>query len=629
MRYRKEIDGLRAFAIIPVIFFHAGLQSFSGGFVGVDVFFVVSGYLIASLIISSISTNTFSLSNFYIRRIRRILPALFLMIIASIPIAWFLFLPNDLKEFSQSMVSVVIFLSNILFWIKSGYFDTSTELKPLIHTWSLSIEEQFYILFPIICIIIFKFSKKNFLLIFSIIALVGLSAAHYASDSHQSMAFYSLPTRGWEIICGVLVAYLLHKTNYLNFKRFHVNQILSLIGFGLVLFSVIIFDLNTPHPSFYTLLPILGTLLLIIFTIEDTYIFKIFTNKYLVGVGLLSYSLYLWHQPIFAFVKYRWIEELSISLIVLIIFISFVLAYFSYHIIESPFRDVKKVSNRTLFTSIGSIGILIFLIGLLGHSTNGFIDRNPPKYLSKNFYYDLQTEETVMGLDGKNCITNIAKFCKVHNGTQGTVLMIGDSHSGDFLNEFKKYAQQNNLNALQLSMGGCSFSPLTFAVNGSECANATKLLQKLIDEKIISKLIFVTNFYQHIELLNEDDTKENLLFISDLFKSALSSDIDVVYFTPRPSLTMNLGRAAMANRLDEVKLQQEKYQSLVYSHLKKYLEPSGLVIYDQRNVLLNAFCVDISVCINGMHLNRPLYRDKSHLSGYGAKFIFQDYKNFE
>lgn len=626
MKYRKEIDGLRAFAIIPVIFFHAGLQSFSGGFVGVDVFFVISGYLIATLIISQLSINIFSLHHFYIRRVRRILPALFIMMLVSIPFAWILLLPSDMKEFSQSMVSVVIFLSNILFWMKSGYFDTSTEIKPLIHTWSLSIEEQFYILFPVICIIIFKFSKRNFLLIFSLIALIGLLTAQHITTNYPSMAFYMLPTRGWEIICGVLVACMLQREYFLRLRGVIINQILSLAGFGLVLFSIITFNLNTPHPSLYTLIPVIGTMLLIFFTCEKTYIFKIFTNKYIVGIGLLSYSLYLLHQPIFAFAKYRLVDNLSISHVSIIVFISLIFAYFSYRIIESPFRDFERISNKSLFNIIVAIAIVIFIIGLMGHRTNGFIDRSPPDHLSKNFYYDLQTTTSLNGVDGNDCITNIAKFCRVHEGLEASILMVGDSHSGDFSNVFKKYAQQNNIDAIQLSMGGCSFSPLSFSRNSGQCSKAVELLQNLIENKEISKIIFITNFYQYINSLDEINAKKNLFFISELFKNAISRNIEVVYFTPRPTLTMPLGRSAMANKLDKIKLQPEKYQNLVESYLKKNVVPLGLRVYDQREVLLETFCSGISKCVHGMHAGRPLYRDKSHLSGYGSEFIFKDFK---
>ena len=182
MNYRAEIDGLRALAVIPVIFFHAGFENFRGGFVGVDVFFVISGYLIATIIISELESKEFSIVNFYERRARRILPALFFVALFCLPFAWFWFTPSDLKDFGQSLVAVATFSSNFLFWRESGYFETSTELKPLLHTWSLSVEEQFYIIFPIFLILTWRFGIKIILIvlfsIFLISLLIALSLIH-------------------------------------------------------------------------------------------------------------------------------------------------------------------------------------------------------------------------------------------------------------------------------------------------------------------------------------------------------------------------------------------------------------------------------------------------------------------
>jgi peptidoglycan/LPS O-acetylase OafA/YrhL len=629
MKYRKEIDGLRAFAIIPVIFFHAGLQSFSGGFVGVDVFFVVSGYLIATLILSELARNEFKISNFYLRRVRRILPALFLMILACLPLAWMFMLPSDMKEFSQSMVSVVLFLSNILFWLKSGYFDSSAELKPLIHTWSLSIEEQFYILFPIICLIIFKFSKRNIFLIFGFLVFFGVWAAQLIITKYPAMAFYFLPTRGWEIICGALIAFILLKRNAAFLKSVLVNQVLSLIGFSLILYSILVFNEFTPYPSFHTIIPVLGSALLIVFTRENTLVFKVFTNKLIAYIGLLSYSLYLWHQPIFAFTKYILVDSLSILLVFILTFISMAFAYLSYHIIEKPFRNKDKTSSKFLILTIGFAAILIIISGLAGHQTNGFIDRNPPNHLSNKFYYDLEMAPHSPGIYGRGCVSNSAEFCIVNEAKSESILMIGDSHSGDFLHAFKKFVEDRNLNAMQLTMGGCSFSPHSFNHNNGQCGEAAKLLKKTIEKKQVSTIIFVNNFYQHLESLNEIDAKENLLFISQLFKSALKNNIQILYFSPRPTLTKPLGRSAMANKLTQVKLREDKYKDLVESHIENFLVPLGLKNYNQRAVILDAFCAHSSICTNGMHGGRPLYRDQNHLSGYGANLIFKDFiKNF-
>ena len=209
MKYRAEIDGLRALAVVPVILFHAGFELFSGGFVGVDVFFVISGYLITTILIEDIENKRFSIVNFYERRARRILPALFFVMLVCIPFAWMWMLPNQMKDFSQSLVAVSLLASNILFWRESGYFDTASELKPLLHTWSLAVEEQYYILFPIFLMFTWRLGVKWILILLSIIFFISLGLAQWGSYSYAFAAFFLLPTRGWELLVGVFIAFYL------------------------------------------------------------------------------------------------------------------------------------------------------------------------------------------------------------------------------------------------------------------------------------------------------------------------------------------------------------------------------------------------------------------------------------
>ena len=212
MKYRAEIDGLRALAVLPVILFHAGFEWFSGGFVGVDVFFVISGYLITTIIISEMAEGKFSIINFYERRARRILPALFFVMLACLPFAWLWLAPSDLRDFGQSLVAVSTFSSNILFWWESGYFDTAAELKPLLHTWSLAVEEQFYILFPLFLMLTWRLGIKTILILLSIVFLISLGVAVWGTQyaTHPKIisgAFFLLPTRGWELLIGVFAAF--------------------------------------------------------------------------------------------------------------------------------------------------------------------------------------------------------------------------------------------------------------------------------------------------------------------------------------------------------------------------------------------------------------------------------------
>ena len=244
MKYRAEIDGLRALAVLPVIFFHAGFNWFSGGFVGVDVFFVISGYLITTIIISEMAEDKFSIINFYERRARRILPALFFVMLATIPFSLLLLSPSDLKDYGESLISTSTFSSNILFWWERGYFGTALELKPLLHTWSLAVEEQYYIFFPLLLIFTWQFGLKKISILLSIIFLISLGLAHFSSvygvyDRVITGSFYLIPTRAWELLIGVFIAfYLSDIQKKINIK---FNQYLSILGFLLIVLSIIFF----------------------------------------------------------------------------------------------------------------------------------------------------------------------------------------------------------------------------------------------------------------------------------------------------------------------------------------------------------------------------------------------------
>ena len=209
MKYRKDIDGLRAMAVLPVVFFHAGFSFFNTGFLGVDIFFVISGFLITSLILKDISLNKFSLFNFYERRARRILPALILICIISIPVSWIILFPSDLSDFGKSLFTTITFSSNFLFWQDAGYFDIESELKPMLHTWSLSVEEQFYILYPLFLILFWKIGYKKIIIFLTIIFITSFIVSNWASIYKPDANFYLLPTRGWEILAGAIAAFFL------------------------------------------------------------------------------------------------------------------------------------------------------------------------------------------------------------------------------------------------------------------------------------------------------------------------------------------------------------------------------------------------------------------------------------
>ena len=273
MNYRKDIDGLRALAVLPVIFFHAGFSYFHGGFVGVDVFFVISGFLISSIILKEIEKNEFSIINFYERRSRRILPALFLVMITSIPLSWVILPPAEFLDFGQSLVAVSLFFSNFLFWFESGgYFDTQVELKPLLHTWSLAIEEQYYIVFPLLISFFWKYGIKTLITILLSIFVISFSFAEFYQFEDVNTKFFLIHTRAWELLIGVFCTLILKYSKPNKYNA--INQFCCFLGISLIFLSIFAFDESTPFPGKYALLPTLGTALLVIFCSKDTLVYK-------------------------------------------------------------------------------------------------------------------------------------------------------------------------------------------------------------------------------------------------------------------------------------------------------------------------------------------------------------------
>ena len=299
MRYHPEIDGLRAVAVVPVILFHAGFPAFSGGFVGVDVFFVISGFLITTIIVADLEAGRFSFARFYERRARRILPALFLVVVACIPFAWFWMLPGQLERFAQSVVSVCVFMSNVLFWRQSGYFEPATDLRPLLHTWSLAVEEQFYIVYPVLLLALWRVAKGRVAAALTVAAAISLALCVVASQYQPTANFYLLPTRAWELFVGALCA--------LRPVRPHRRQddLLAWAGLAAILVAVATFDETTPFPSLWTLLPVVGTCFLLIYAVPTSGPGRVLSTPSLVGLGIVSYGAYLWHQPLFAFARLR------------------------------------------------------------------------------------------------------------------------------------------------------------------------------------------------------------------------------------------------------------------------------------------------------------------------------------
>jgi peptidoglycan/LPS O-acetylase OafA/YrhL len=449
MEYRREIDGLRALAVLPVILFHAGFETFSGGFVGVDVFFVISGYLITTIIVAELERGHFSIINFYERRARRILPALFLVIVFCIPFAFTWLFTNQIIDFSKSLVAVSVFASNILFWRESGYFDTSAELKPLLHTWSLAVEEQYYVLFPLFLMLSWKLGRRRILVTLGLVFVASLGLAQWGAFANPTAAFYLLPTRAWELLIGSFAAFYLSHTGRKDFGK-SLREFGGWLGVALILYAVFAYDQTTPFPGIYALVPTVGAVLIILFATELTTVGKFVGNKAFVGLGLISYSAYLWHQPILAFFKirnYGEIDGISASFIVVFVL---VLAWLSFLYIETPVRQRKVFVRRSSLFVFSISAISLFLaIGLYGNSVNFPGKRSTPEFLLKyeertdyvadNFFliaesWSLQKEINGIPFFGVDNIAKDRELLFDLSSDKKKLLVAGNSHSVDLFN---------------------------------------------------------------------------------------------------------------------------------------------------------------------------------------------------
>ncbi len=434
--YRPEIDGLRAVAVLPVILFHSGWTLFSGGYVGVDIFFVISGYLITTILLRDKLDKTFSISKFYMRRARRILPLLFAVMTVCIPAAWFLMLPWELNNFSQSLVSTTLFTSNILFWQEMGYFQMGTELKPLLHTWSLAIEEQFYLFFPFV-FIFFGYVKRTRLLLAIIpICLLSLLVSEWGSVYHPTANFWLIPSRIWELLMGAICAIILSKWELKE------NNIIALLGMVFIVISIVLFNEITRWPSLYTLLPVVGSSMVILFAGKYTYVSRLLSIRLLVGIGLLSYSAYLWHQPLFAFGK-LYSEIYSIEFLMPIMMaIILPLSYLSWQVIEKPFRSPMSVlyNPRICVPVLVIWGLCIIGLGFAGIVTNG----GEKRYSGHDRYLASLDEDQYVRYVTENF--NNLKLADYGDQSLKNILVIGDSYSQDVVNAMYESGLSDNFN---------------------------------------------------------------------------------------------------------------------------------------------------------------------------------------
>ncbi|HEU4708115.1 MAG TPA: acyltransferase family protein [Methylophilaceae bacterium] len=630
MEYRRELDGLRALAVLPVILFHAGYQTFSGGFVGVDIFFVISGYLITSIILAEQQAGTFSLVDFYERRARRILPMLFFVLAVSIPFAWLWLMPDDMREFSQGLTAVSLFSSNILFWLQSGYFDTAAELKPLLHTWSLGVEEQFYLFLPLFLIFAWRWGKRWMVGLLVIAALLSLAIAQWGAANKPDAAFFLLPTRGWELLLGAFAAFHFSRKEKPDWSP-ALHETLSLAGLLLIVYAVFAFTSHTPFPGLYALVPTLGALLIITFANQNTLTGKLLGNRLLVGIGLISYSAYLWHQPLFAFARHGSRYEPGAAIMALLAVVSIGLAYLSWRFIERPFRRKDVVSRQRIFTlaAMGSVAFIVF--GLAGMSSHGFETARTTALQQ----HVLQT--ALFSPMRRQCHTNGSHYLKpeqacAYGGERVDWAVFGDSHAVELGYALSQQLALNHEGLRHFSFSDC---PPSWGITIAEHPNCSKWTQEAVDYIARNPHIrnVVVSYRINSELFGEHGLAYPLLPNSvdagererrwrayvNMLRHFIQSGKHVIVVLQAPELPRKIGALIYRNKLSPQQIRGvsrewwNRRSAFVRAHLAQI--PHEVTVIDPAPL----FC-DNRACY-AVKDGTALYFDSHHLSINGGRVV--------
>lgn len=649
--YRPEIDGLRAIAIVPVVLFHTGLAGFSGGFVGVDVFFVISGFLISRQILGDISKNKFSMIEFWTRRARRIIPAISVVMAFVLIAGWFIFFPINYRDLGRSAAAQSIFSSNIFFWLKAGYFTATSETKPLLHTWSLSVEEQFYLCIPILLWFFGRWHQRKQFAVIVFLLFVSFLTSVWSTFAYPDAAFYLLQNRGWELLLGCAIAMLPEaKREQITVLDFWRNEILGGAGLLLIIYAVTQYTSRTPFPGIAALLPCGGAACIIYAnTSQKTIIGRLLSLRLFLWIGLISYSLYLWHWPLLAFARYNSIEPLSTVFTLFIVAISIPIAWLSYRFVETPVRRNQYFRKPLAVLSCsGFILVLVFLSGSYVAWTNGVSWR--PEFQVTTFESDVTRASQRSDLCEQVTTTNfdsslICRLGKVEN-SKPKVLLVGDSFAGMYLEVFNRLSvrfdrevwyvkdQNTQLNIIiqqMLNTGLISDVVIAYSWRRALQSGIPELkLNAILEDK--NKSFWISSLYDKLvtrlgynPLDAISDTKQP--FKSDLaalVNSIIEKNVRVFILDAPPyqAVSVPLKLGLIVKRGGD----PMRFGSKLKVHLEEFTFIHG--VFKELSVIPNVTIIyptDVLCDQNGFcrtyQDGHSLYSDDAHLSEYAGRFI--------
>lgn len=646
LSYRADIDGIRAIAVLSVVIFHAFPSMIPGGFIGVDIFFVISGYLISLIILKELSADgRFSVSRFYRRRVDRIFPALLIVLISCMALGWVDLLAHEYKQLSKHVAAGSAFVANIVYLSEVDYFDTAAELKPLLHLWSLGVEEQFYFIWPLVLILLYR-SKYIFISILSIM-LVSIIAGAVLTGPHQSAAFYLPVTRLWELIFGGLLAALeLRKRSFDS----DLSNYISLFGCALIIASLVCIDKTVPFPGVIALLPVFGAVCLISAGPHAWINKTVLSNRLIVWFGLISYPLYLWHWPLLSFYKIIKGSPLSDKNALNCILVAILLAWLTYKYVELP---LKKVSGRAKTAVLAALMCLVFFSAAFVYYQDGLPERPVAASVSleqlKQLHPEPESEERVGSCRGLLGLSPMHTNCRT-NSEQPQYLFVGDSHaqalySGIDHGDFDQRVMYMGQNACLPFVDYVTRTP-SDALSGNNCLpSARELLQISKQIKSLTHAILVSRgpFYfsgsgfgiegeTSMAIYSEDGIKKpgEAAFEDGYVKlitSLRAQGKQVTFMLDWPELginpngcvaqrPLNFNRGVVSTRcinsVESVLNRQKRYRELVARIADKV---GGLNVYDPFHVVCDdEFC-------RGIISGDLMYFDDDHLGQLGASRV--------
>lgn len=635
MFFRKDINGLRAIAVISVMLFHFNPSWIPGGFVGVDIFFVISGFLMTGIIFKGIEGNNFSLLNFYISRANRIIPALFVLCLILLVFGWFFLIPIEYRILGKHVAASISFLSNFMYWMEAGYFDAASKGKWLLHTWSLSVEWQFYIIYPLILILLAKILSIRALKLFVFISTIFLFILSIViTYKWANASYYIFPTRAWEMLIGGL-AYL-----YPLMLSNRIKKIAEVVGIVLIILSFSLISEKDLWPGYLTLIPVLGTFLIIQAQNNEG---LIFSNPVSQKIGSWSYSIYLWHWPIVVFIYTFKLSDVyvysGIALAILLGFLSYrFIERFNFNRVFTKKRDYLKCKPIYMVLFLGVFGSFVYI-------NNGLYNRFDSKEISvlrnidaqkyrpnyDNGCFDYVESKSCVYLDGKRLTNNIP-----------THILLGDSHAQSLVNAMASalHSKDGFQGVKFYGMAGCVFSENIehIYLDKSNCGiYARKTIAEITKDYPNLPVIYVNSFSGTIlggldEPVRENFKEKYLKFKLDFYKTIekISSSRTVYIVTPTPefeySVVNQASRNFLFNNKERVKILKSDYYERNQLAFDLISEVSKLK--NVKILSIEPYFCDSKYCYGSENFI-PLYRDGDHVSEYGNKRLIPLFQKIE